>query len=53
MKLNKLLKKAQNLIIEGRRARTMRGKDEALDDLWELIINIEYELKHRVGVSPN
>ena len=53
MKLNKLLKKAQNLIIEGRRARTTREKDEALDGLWELIINMEYELKHRRDPSPN
>ena len=53
MKLNKLIKKAQDLIIEGRRAKTMREKDKVLDDLWELIINIEYELKHKAGISPN
>ena len=54
MRLNKLLKKAQDLIIEGRRARTTREKDEALDGLWELIINIDFELRHRgLVISPN
>mgnify|MGYP001770686226 CR=1 FL=1 len=53
MKLNKLLKKAQELILAGRTAKTKTEKDEALDGLWELIINMEYELKHRRDPSPN
>ena len=53
MKLNKLLKKAQDLILMGRRARTMREKDEALDGLWELIINIDFELRRRQEPSLN
>ena len=53
MRLNKLLKKAEDLIIEGRQAKTKNEKDEALDGLWELIINIEFELKQRQKPSLN
>ena len=51
MRLNTLIRKAQDLIIEGRKAKTTREKDEALDGLWELIINIEFELRH--GQKPS
>ena len=53
MKLNKLIKKAQDLILKGRQAKTKNEKDKALDGLWEIIINIEYELRQRQKPSLN
>ena len=53
MKLNTLIRKAQDLILTGRTAKTKDEKDKALDGLWEIIINIEYELKQRQKPSLN
>ena len=49
----RLLEKAMDLIIKARSTRNIRAKDEALDGLWELIINIDFDLKNREWVSAN
>jgi len=53
MGTRKLLEKAMDLIIKARSTRDIRVKDEALDGLWELIINIDFDLKNREWVSAN
>jgi len=53
MGTRRLLDKAMNLIIKARASRDIRAKDEALDGLWELIINIDFDLKNREWVSVN
>jgi len=53
MGTRKLLEKAMDLIIKARSTRDIRVKDEALDGLWELIINIDFNLKNREWVSAN
>ena len=49
----KLLEKALELVIQGRSVKDARKKDEAFDGLWELLINLEYELKQKQTPSPN
>jgi len=53
MGTRRLLGKALDLIIKARSTRNIRAKDEALDGLWELIINIDFDLKNREWVSAN
>jgi len=48
-----LLEKAMDLIIKARASRDIRVKDEALDGLWEIIINIDFDLKNREWVIAN
>ena len=48
-----MLEKAMDLIIKARSTRDIRAKDEALDGLWEIMINIDFDLKNREWVSPN
>ncbi len=51
--MKKLIEKALRLVLKGRRAKTIREKDEVLDGLWELIVNIEYEIEHKWRPSEN
>jgi hypothetical protein len=53
MGTRKLLEKAMDLIIKARASRDIRVKDETLDGLWEIIINIDFDLKNREWVSAN
>ena len=53
MRTRKLLEKALNLVLRGRSARDTETKNEALDGLWELLINLEYELQQKQTPSPN
>ena len=53
METRKLLEKALNLVLRGRSAKSMAKKNEALDGLWEILINLEYELKQKQTPSPN
>ena len=53
MRTRRLLEKAMDLIIKGRASKDARAKDEALDGLWEIIINIDFDLKNREWVSAN
>ena len=53
MRTRKLLEKAMDLILRARASRDIRAKDEALDGLWEIIINIDFDLKNREWISPN
>jgi len=48
-----LLEKAVDLILKARASRDIKAKDEALDGLWEIIINIDFDLKNREWVSVN
>lgn len=48
-----MLEKAIDLIIKARASRDIRVKDEALDGLWEIMINIDFDLKNREWVSAN
>jgi len=53
MGTRKLLEKALNLVLRGRSARDAKTKDEAFDGLWELLINLEYELRQKQTPNPN
>ena len=48
-----MLEKAVDLILKARASRDIKAKDEALDGLWEIIINIDFDLKNREWVSVN
>ena len=48
-----MLDKAMELILKARASRNIRVKDEALDGLWEIMINIDFDLKNREWVSAN
>ena len=49
----KLIEKALDLVIQGRSARDVKTKNKAFDGLWELLINLEYELQQKQTPSPN
>jgi hypothetical protein len=53
MGTRKLLEKALDLVIQGRSAKSMAKKDEVFDGLWELLVNLEYELRQKQTPSPN
>jgi hypothetical protein len=53
MGTRKLLKKALDLVLRGRSARDAKTKNEAFDGLWELLVNLEYELQQKQTPSPN
>jgi hypothetical protein len=53
MGTRRLLERAMDLILKARASRDVRAKDEALDGLWELIINIDFDLKNRERVGAN
>jgi hypothetical protein len=55
MYAKKLVERAMDLVIRGRATRDLKIKDEVFDGLWELLVNLDYELrrKGRVSVSPN
>jgi phosphoribosyl-ATP pyrophosphohydrolase len=55
MDAKKLIERAMDLVIRGRASRDLEIKDEVFDGLWELLVNLDYELqrKGRVPVSPN
>jgi hypothetical protein len=52
---NRLVRKAMELVLKGRATRDLKIKDEVFDGLWELLVNLDYELyrKGRVPISPN
>ena len=55
MGTKKLIERAMDLVIRGRATRDLKIKDEVFDGLWELLVNLDYELyrKGRVPISPN
>jgi hypothetical protein len=53
MGTRKLIEKALDLVIQGRSARDAKTKNETLDGLWELLVNLEYELQQKQTPSPN
>jgi len=53
MGTRKLIEKALDLVLRGRSARSMAKKNEAFDGLWEILINLDYELKQKQTPSPN
>ncbi len=53
MGTRKLIEKALNLVLRGRSSNSMEKKNEAFDGLWELLINLEYELQQKQTPSPN
>ena len=55
MGTNRLVRKAMKLVLKGRATRDLKIKDEVFDGLWELLVNLDYELHHkgRVPISPN
>jgi len=42
-----------DLVLRGRSARDAKTKNEAFDGLWEILINLDYELKQKQTPSPN
>jgi len=53
MRTRNLLEKALDLVLQGRSTKDTRKKDEVFDGLWELLINLEYELRQKQALSPN
>jgi len=53
MRSRKLLDKALDLVLRGRSAKSVARKDEAFDGLWELLVNLEYELRQKQQPSLN
>ena len=53
MRTRNLLEKALELVLQGRVTKDIRKKDEVFDGLWELLVNLEYELRQRQALSPN
>jgi len=53
MRTRNLLEKALALVLQGRSIKDTRKKDEVFDGLWELLINLEYELRQKQAPSPN
>ena len=55
MGTKKLIERAMDLVIRGRVSRDLKIKDEVFDGLWELLVNLDYELQRRgrVPISPN
>ena len=53
MRTRNLLEKALDLVLQGRSTKDARKKDEVLDGLWELLVNLEYELRQKQEPSPN
>ncbi len=53
METRKLLEKALDLVLRGRSARDAKEKNEAFDGLWEILVNLDYELKQKQTPSPN
>jgi len=49
----RLLEKALDLVLRGRSAKSVAKKNEAFDGLWEILINLEYELQQKQAPSPN
>jgi hypothetical protein len=53
MRTRNLIEKALELVLQGRSAKDARKKDEVFDGLWELLVNLEYELRQRQASSSN
>ena len=53
MRTRNLKEKALDLVLQGRVTKDIRKKDEVFDGLWELLVNLEYELRQRQALSPN
>jgi len=53
MRTRNLLEKAPELVLQGRSTKDARKKDEAFDGLWEILINLDYELQQKQTPSPN
>jgi len=48
------MKKAFDLVLYGRSARDIKTKNDTFDALWEILINMEYELRRKnQTISPN
>jgi len=49
-----LIKKAFDLVLYGRMSKDVKTKNDAFDGLWEILINMEYEIRMRnQTISPN
>jgi len=53
MRTRNLIEKALELVLQGRSSKDARKKDKAFDGLWELLVNLEYELRQKQEPSPN
>ncbi len=53
MRTRNLLEKALELVLQGRVTKDIRKKDEVFDGLWELLVNLDYELRQKQTPSPN
>jgi hypothetical protein len=53
MRTRNLLEKALELVLQGRSTKDTRKKDEVFDGLWELLVNLDYELRQKQTPSPN
>jgi len=53
MRTRNIIEKALDLVLQGRSTKDTRKKDEVFDGLWELLVNLEYELRQRQALSPN
>jgi hypothetical protein len=53
MRTRNLVEKALDLVLQGRSTKNTRKKDEVFDGLWELLVNLHYELRQKQTPSPN
>ena len=53
MRTRNLIEKALELVLQGRSAGDAKKKDEVFDGLWELLVNLDYELRQKQTPSPN
>jgi len=53
MRTRNLIEKALDLVLQGRSTKDVRKKDEVFDGVWEILINLEYELRQKREPSPN
>ena len=53
MRTRNLIEKALDLVLRGRIAKDTKTNNEILDSLWELLVNLEYELKQKQTPSLN
>ena len=53
MRTRNLIEKALDLVLQGRSTKDARKKDEVFDGLWELLVNLDYELRQKQAPSSN
>ncbi len=43
--MRELINKAMKLVLKARKSRDVKTKDEVLDGIWEILVNLDYETR--------